>query len=61
MQKTNSDDKPDDSRPVVSNPQPTPADSAPIPQPATDGFPVGDDDLTSRVPGEKAESKSDDA
>ena len=36
---------------VTANEQKTPADKSPIPQPATDGFPVGEEDMTSRVPG----------
>ncbi len=36
---------------VTANPQPTPAEKPPIPQPPTDGFPAGEEDLTSRVPG----------
>ena len=35
----------------LANEQPTSADKSPIPQPATDGFPAGEEDLTSRVPG----------
>ncbi len=41
----------DEDEATVVNPQPTPADKPPIPQPATDGFPAGGEDLTSRVPG----------
>ncbi|WP_411825531.1 hypothetical protein [Luteolibacter sp. AS25] len=42
---------------IVSNPQPTSADESPIPQPPTDGFPVGED-LTD-APGGEEELKED--
>ncbi len=41
--------------PTSVNKQPDSADKPPIPQPATDGFPSGGEDLTSRVPGETEE------
>lgn len=42
---------------VVANEQPTPDAKSPIPQPATDGFPAGGEDLTSRVPGGEEKAK----
>lgn len=46
----------EDKKPLA-NPQPDSADKPPIPQPATDGFPAGDEDFTSRVPGGDEEIK----
>lgn len=46
---------------VLANPQREPADKPPIPQPATDGFPAGEKDLTSRVPGGDDEVKEEQA
>ena len=46
---------------VLANPQREPADKPPIPQPATDGFPAGEKNLTSRVPGGDDEVKEEQA
>lgn len=44
---------------TTSNPQPTPAEKPPIPQPPTDGFPVGEDISTPPPGSDQAEDDPD--